>query len=167
MGLWSPLPRSPPPHPALPGEKALALWRHGQDQELCDSMSVLVVGVDLPPVWCLCGCFSFAGSSQLYNEHHWLQEQRRGSQRAGEGVGTVVHALVSVSSRRLPEYKWDVLIHLNQGHMFRPTVECSELNEALCCICHSPQEIKLGTHSALQETLCHLQRVRCCVKMTL
>lgn len=69
--------------------------------------------------------------------------------RASEGVGAVVHALVSVSSRRLLEYKWDVLIHLNQGHMFRPTVKCSELNEALCCICHSPQEIKLGTHSAI------------------
>lgn len=42
-----------------------------------------------------------------------------------------------------------MLIHLNQGHVFRLTVKCSELNKALCYICHSPQEIKLGTHSAL------------------
>lgn len=64
-----------------------------------------------------------------------------------ERVGAVVHALVSVSSRRLLEYKWDVLIHLNQGHMFRPTAKCSELNEALCCICRSDL---LGIHSVLQ-----------------
>lgn len=94
---------------------------------------------------------------KLHNEHRWLREQRRESKPAREGVGAVVHALVSVSSRRLLEYKWDVLIHLNQGHMFKPTVKCSELNEALCCIYHPPQDIKLGTNSALQETLCNLQ----------
>lgn len=116
-----------------------------RDQRLCDCLwvSILTVGVDLPRAWRLSGGFTFAGLSQLHNEHCWL------GKRVSEGVGAVVHALVSVSSRRLLEYKWDVLIHLNQGHMFRPTVKCSELNEALCCICHSPRDIKLGTHSAL------------------
>lgn len=107
------------------------------------------MGVDLPRAWRLSGSFTFAGLSQLHNEHCWLREQRResGSERARESVQLCMH--LSVSSRRLLEYKWDVLIHLNQGHMSTPRIKCSELNEALCCICHSPQEIKLGTHSAL------------------
>lgn len=46
-------------------------------------------------------------------------------------------ACVSVSDCWLLEYKWDVLVHLNQGHMLGPTVKCSERNEALYCICHS------------------------------
>lgn len=44
--------------------------------------------------------------------------------------------------------------------MFSPPVKCSELNEALCCVYHSPQEIKPGTNSALQEARCDLQSVR-------
>lgn len=129
---------------------------------------MLVVGVDLNRAvpWRLPGCFTLAGLSRLYNEHCWLREQRRESEGAREGVGAVVHALVSASSRQLLETKWDVLIHLNQGHMFRPTVKCSELNEALCCIYHSPQEIKPATNSAPQETHCNLQSV-CCIKMTM
>lgn len=155
MGLCGLLCPDPPPPPITepePGSVALRLSR--SEHGFCGSRSP---SCPASPWLLYLGYFTLAGLSRLHNEHRWLREQRRESKRAREGVGAVVHALVSVSSRRFLEYKWNVLIHLNQGHMFKPTVKCSELNEALCCIYHPPQDIKLGTNSALQETLCNLQ----------
>lgn len=98
----------------------------------------------------LCLCFTFSHSSQWRNEHRWLRGERK-SERGSQC--DCVCACVSVSDCWLLEYKWDVLIHLNQGHMLGPRVKCSERNEALYCICHSAQEIKPGTFSALHEIL--------------
>lgn len=98
----------------------------------------------------LCFCFTFSHSSQWRNEHRWLRGERKSEQRS---QCDCVCACVSVSDCWLLEYKWDVLIHLNQGHMLGPRVKCSERNEALYCICHSAQEKKPGTFSALHEIL--------------
>lgn len=60
-------------------------------------------------------------------------------------------ACVSVSDCWLLDYKLDVLIHLNQGHMPGPTVKCSERDEALYCICHSALEINPTTFPGLHK----------------
>lgn len=73
---------------------------------------------------------------------------------------------VSVSDCWLLEYKWDVLIHLNQGHMLGPRVECCERNQALCCSCQPAQEIPPGAFSALHETTPANLQIFCCCKLT-
>lgn len=80
-----------------------------------------------------CLYFSFSYLSKLHNEHCWLRKQRIEKEWGRLNAS----ACVSVSDWWLLEYKWDVLIHLNQGHMLGPTAKCSERNEALYCICHS------------------------------
>ena len=90
---------------------------------------------------------SLARLSGVMSTDGWERKSEQGSQC------DCVCACVSVSDCWLLEYKWDVLIHLNQGHMLGPRVKCSERNEALYCICHSAQEIKPGTFSALHEIL--------------
>lgn len=112
----------------------------------CGSRSPLCLGS-------LCLCFSFSHPSQLRNEHCWPRKRRREKEWERGSQCDCVCACVSVSDCWLLEYKWDVLIHLNQGHMLGPRVKCSERNEALYCICHSAQEIKPGTFPALHEIL--------------
>lgn len=78
---------------------------------------------------------------------------RGGSKGERGSRADCVCACVSVSEGWLLEYKWDVIIHLNQGHMLGPRVKCCERNEALYCICRSAQEIKPGTFHAPHEIL--------------
>lgn len=111
------------------------------------------VGVDLPCVWGLSvsALLSLTCLSCVMSTADWESRGERKSEV--ESQRDCVCACVSVSDCWLLEYKWDVLIHLNQGHMLGPRVKCSERNEALYCICHSAQEIKPGTSPALHEIL--------------
>lgn len=54
--------------------------------------------------------FASSHLSPMRNEHCWLTEQRTAAETSR----------VSVNDGWLLEYKWDVLIHLNQGHMLGP-----------------------------------------------
>lgn len=71
----------------------------------------------------------------------WSQSR---AETKSEGVTVIVQFAYSCVSGRecwLSEYKWDVLIHRNQGHVFRHTVKRFEVNE-VCLICHSAPGIK-------------------------
>lgn len=98
---------------------------------------------------------AFACLSCVMSTAGWesRRQRKRERERERESQCNPVCACVSVNDCWLLEYKWDVLIHLNQGHMLGPRVKCSERNEALYCICHSAQEIKPGICPVLHEIL--------------